>query len=80
MIKHSDTTLRDSFALLKNLTEAYRIRQRMPSFKGKPLLDLSVGNPDIVPDSHWRDRLQFFIQQDDLHGYGDFRSDITQFM
>jgi len=77
LIKHSDTTLRDSFALLKKLTEAYRIRQRMPSFKGKPLLDLSVGNPDIVPDSHWRDRLQFFIQQDDLHGYGDFRSDIT---
>ncbi len=69
---------RDSFALLKSLTQAYRARQEMPDFRGNSLLDLSIGNPDIIPDSYWRERLQFFIRQDDLHGYGDFRTDITR--
>lgn len=78
MINKADTMQRDSFALLKDLTRAYRARQEMQDFRGNSLLDLSIGNPDIIPDSYWRERLQFFIRQDELHGYGDFRTDITR--
>ncbi|WP_392435836.1 pyridoxal phosphate-dependent aminotransferase (plasmid) [Yersinia sp. HM-2024] len=73
----TNTMPRDSFSLLKILVERYRTRQQMPDFMGKPLLDLSIGNPDLAPSTHWRSRLQYFIGRDDLHGYGDFRSDIT---
>lgn len=78
MIQKSANTQRDSFALLKSLTEDYRRRQEVTDFNLNSLLDLSIGNPDIIPGSYWRDRLQFFIRQDDLHGYGEFRTDITR--
>ncbi|BEM02345.1 aminotransferase (plasmid) [Serratia marcescens] len=78
MIQMTNTMPRDSFSLLKILAERYRTRQEMPDFMGKPLLDLSIGNPDLAPSSHWRSRLQYFIGRNDLHGYGDFRSDITR--
>lgn len=78
MIHMTKTMSRDSFSLLKILVERYRARQNLPDFNGKPLLDLSIGNPDLAPSSYWRSRLQYFIGRDDLHGYGDFRSDITR--
>lgn len=78
MIQMTNTMPRDSFSLLKILAERYQTRQEMPDFTGKPLLDLSIGNPDLAPSSYWRSRLQYFIGRDDLHGYGDFRSDITR--
>lgn len=69
---------RNAFTLLKTLAERYRTRQEAADFTGEPLLDLSIGNPDVAPDPYWRNRLQHFIHRDDLHGYGDCRSDINR--
>lgn len=78
MTPMTNTMSRDTFSLLKTMTERYRIRQEASDFTGESLLDLSIGNPDIAPDQRWRNRLRYFVGQDDLHGYGDFRSDINR--
>ncbi len=69
---------RDAFTLLKKMTDRYRMQQDEPGFTGLPLLDLSIGNPDLAPEPHWRERLQHFVSRDDLHGYGQFRLDINR--
>lgn len=75
-MNHSSS--RDAFTLLQTLSERYHLRQQAPDFSGEKLLDLSVGNPDLAPDKRWRERLQYFIGRDDLHGYGEFRPDINR--
>ncbi|CAO96208.1 pyridoxal phosphate-dependent aminotransferase [Erwinia tasmaniensis] len=71
---------RDAFTLVKMLVDRFRSRQNAPDFTGAPLLDLSIGNPDIAPASRWRQRLQHFINRDDLHGYGEFHPDINRLL
>lgn len=50
MSQMTDARPRDTFSLLKKMVEHYRIRQEAPDFTGEPLLDLSIGNPDLAPD------------------------------
>lgn len=69
---------RDAFVLLKSLIEGYRQRQADPATAGPPLIDLSIGNPDLPPDPYWRERLCHHIGTDDQHGYAEFRPDINQ--
>ncbi|MEZ9701107.1 pyridoxal phosphate-dependent aminotransferase [Vibrio sp. 10N.261.46.E12] len=68
---------RDTFSLLETIVKGYEKDQKHSNFK-KELLDLSIGNPDLTPDIKWIKRLQYFINQNDLHGYADFRPDINE--
>ncbi|MGQ6551094.1 MULTISPECIES: pyridoxal phosphate-dependent aminotransferase [unclassified Serratia (in: enterobacteria)] len=70
----------DAFTLLKAMVEGYRSKQNASDFVGVPLLDLSIGNPDIAPELQWRERLQHFVSRNDLHGYGEFRYDICRYL
>ncbi|MDA5537415.1 pyridoxal phosphate-dependent aminotransferase [Yersinia mollaretii] len=74
----TDPTPNDVFTRLKTMVERYRPRADMPDFAGSALLDLSIGNPDLAPELRWRQRLQYFVSRDDLHGYGEFRPDINR--
>ena len=72
----TETPPRDAFLLINQLLTDYKTRQTTDN-KALPLIDLSVGNPDLPPDRYWRDRLNHYIQASDQHGYGDFRPDIN---
>lgn len=68
---------RDTFALLRNMVARYHSSRITTSPSLPELIDLSIGNPDMIPEMRWRERLQFYISQDTLHGYGEFRTDIN---
>lgn len=46
--------------------------------KQLPLIDLSIGNPDLSPNEIWKKKLCSAIQQQDMHGYADFKPEINQ--
>lgn len=66
----------DGFTLLKTRVTDYQHRQQ-GNDRLLALLDFSVGNPDLGPGDHWQQRLNHYINDATLHGYGEFRSDIN---
>lgn len=68
----------EGFVLLKTMTQQYRQRQLSSGGALPELIDLSVGNPDVLPAGYWQERLIHHIKDPQLHGYAEFRPDINQ--
>ena len=68
----------EGFVLLKTMTQQYRQRQLSSGWALPELIDLSVGNPDVLPAGYWQERLIHHIKDPQLHGYAEFRPDINQ--
>lgn len=66
----------DVFACVGRWRGRYQQRQAQDS-DVLPLIDLSVGNPDVGPDLRWRRHLAEQVLEEDLQGYGDCRADIN---
>ena len=62
----------EGFALLKALTQRYLERQQLSGGAVAPLIDLSVGNPDVLPAAYWQERLIHHIKDPNMHGYAEF--------
>lgn len=63
--------LDDPFAQCAQAARAHQLQPHLPA-----LIDLSIGNPDLVPDTYWRARLAYYVGKVDLHGYGLAREDV----
>lgn len=67
---------KDAFAILNALTTNYTNLLRKDA-KIPSLINLSIGNPDVIPNEYWLKRLAYHVQNPELHGYGKFNTAIN---
>ncbi|WGL94753.1 pyridoxal phosphate-dependent aminotransferase [Arsenophonus nasoniae] len=67
----------DIFVCIEQWCREYQ-NKVIKNSKQLPLIDLSVGNPDLPPNEIWKKKLCSAIQQQDMHGYADFTPEINQ--
>ncbi|OXA93178.1 pyridoxal phosphate-dependent aminotransferase [Flavobacterium hercynium] len=67
---------KDAFAILNTLTTTYtNLERNNPNIPS--LINLSIGNPDVIPNEYWLKRLAYHVQNPELHGYGKFNTAIN---